>query len=519
MSESRGAELLLDVARQLPRVAEQEPGHQAALRRRQVTAAGEDPGAQRVGRAVQLRAGGLEGEQLDGVEAGHCVPPSQPLVVAGEWLEPSRQFDFVARFEQTQLAGGVAGGGGEHDAAAGRAAVDARHPDEHARVVLLAVGVLDERRRDRRGSARVPGRSERRVRLPVERSLHERRCQQCDCDDGQRETRRAPREDQRPHRSEQAEHEEGDGGPGAELLAEPGADDDRRHQRDRARGMAAPQIVTRSFKSAKRFSPMPRTSRSSLTDRKPPRRSRSVMIASASVGPIPGSSSSSAGVALLRFTSADGSALPPSLPPGDADPAGAASPTRCTSTRWPWAILAARLSRFRSASGAPPPAASTASMTRAAGSRSYTPGVATAPATCTVTRSPFSPALGASPVAAELLDPALVAGARRVVGDASDSPAPSRYQMNPAASATTSRAAIPTRGSPRNSRTRSTKRSKGPPHSLGRGGDAGGCSGCSGAPQNSELGMATSGRARIETGGSETGSAHAARPLCVRPLP
>ncbi|HKH26565.1 MAG TPA: hypothetical protein VKB11_05440, partial [Acidimicrobiia bacterium] len=61
-----------------------------------------------------------------------------------------------------------------------------------------------------------------------------------------------------------------------------------------------------------------------------------------------------------------------------------------------------------------------------------------------------------------------VAGARRVVGDASDSPAPSRYQMNPAASATTSSATIPTRGSPRNPRTRSTKRSKGPPQSLGR---------------------------------------------------
>src|SRR6266480_4275405 len=104
MSQARGAELLLDVSRQLPRVAEQEPGHQRALRRRQVPATGQDPGAEKVGRAVQRRTGRLERAQLDGVEARHCVAPSETLVVAAEGLEPARHLHLVARLEESQLA-------------------------------------------------------------------------------------------------------------------------------------------------------------------------------------------------------------------------------------------------------------------------------------------------------------------------------------------------------------------------------------------------------------------------------
>jgi hypothetical protein len=161
MGEPRGAELLLDVAEELSGVAEQEPGHQRALGRRQITATSEDPGTQRVRRSVQRRAGGLEREQLDDVEARHRVPPPQPFVVAGEGLEPSRQLHLVARLEQSQLAGRVAARGDDHDAATGGAVIDPSDADEHARVVLLAVGVLDQRRRDRRRRACVRGCSER----------------------------------------------------------------------------------------------------------------------------------------------------------------------------------------------------------------------------------------------------------------------------------------------------------------------------------------------------------------------
>src|SRR5262249_60773861 len=120
----------------------------------------------------------------------------------------------------------------------------------------------------------------------------------------------------------------GDRGPRPEGFAHPCSGDGGRRHDDRSGAMARRQIVTLSWRSAKRFSPMPRTSRSSFTDRKPPRRSRSEMIASASVGPMPGSASSSADVALLRFTSADGSAAPSpaALPPPEDGPGGPASP-------------------------------------------------------------------------------------------------------------------------------------------------------------------------------------------------
>src|SRR3981081_465424 len=101
MSQGRGAGLLLDVTGQLPCVAEQEPGHQRALRRRQMPAPGENAGAEKVGRAVQRRTSGVERSQLAGVEARHGVPPPEALVVAAEGLEPARHFDLVARLEES----------------------------------------------------------------------------------------------------------------------------------------------------------------------------------------------------------------------------------------------------------------------------------------------------------------------------------------------------------------------------------------------------------------------------------
>src|SRR5256885_13678302 len=73
---------------------------------------GENPGAEKVGRAVQRRTSGFERAQLDGVEARHGVPPSEALAVAAERLEPARHLHLVARLEESQLAGGLATRGG-----------------------------------------------------------------------------------------------------------------------------------------------------------------------------------------------------------------------------------------------------------------------------------------------------------------------------------------------------------------------------------------------------------------------
>src|SRR5439155_23698851 len=128
------AELLLDVTRKLARVAEQEPGHQGALRRRQMPATGEDPGAEKVGCAVQRRTSGLERAQLDGVEARHRVPPSEALVVPAEGLEPAGHLHLVTRLEESQLAGRTAAGGDEHGARPGGAPADARDAGADGRV-------------------------------------------------------------------------------------------------------------------------------------------------------------------------------------------------------------------------------------------------------------------------------------------------------------------------------------------------------------------------------------------------
>src|SRR5438270_9058330 len=135
MSQARGAELLLDVTRQLPRVAEEEAGHQRALRRRQMPPSGENPGAEKVGRAVQRRTSGVERAQLDGVEARHGVPPSEALVVAAEGLEPPRHLHLVTRLEESQLAGGIAARDDEQGAPSGGASAEAGHAGEAARVV------------------------------------------------------------------------------------------------------------------------------------------------------------------------------------------------------------------------------------------------------------------------------------------------------------------------------------------------------------------------------------------------
>ena len=92
----------------------------------------------------------------------------------------------------------------------------------------------------------------------VVRSLLHRGAEQDACDRRRRERRPRPTAD-RP-REQEPEHGTGEhreGGPGHGGVADEDADDERAEQDDRAL-----HTVTRSFRSANRFSPMPRTSRS-----------------------------------------------------------------------------------------------------------------------------------------------------------------------------------------------------------------------------------------------------------------
>ena len=125
--------------------------------------------------------------------------------------------------------------------------------------------------------------------------------------------------------------------PGAHGLAREDARD-QRHEHDerarpgRGRRRHRGQTVTSGARSAKRLSPMPRTLRRSFTDVKPPRRCRSAMIDCAYVGPMPGSSSSCACVAVLRLTLPPGRtrrrARRPSAPPAPGSPTAPGSPDR-----------------------------------------------------------------------------------------------------------------------------------------------------------------------------------------------
>src|SRR5690349_22587920 len=100
------------------------------------------------------------------------------------------------------------------------------------------------------------------------------------------------------------------------------------------------------------------------------------MIFCAVTGPMPGSVSSCSAVAALSDTG-------PLVPPPPAEPAAPDAPRGATSTCWPSASGAARLTALRSARRVSPPARATASATRAPRGSRYRPGRATAPATST----------------------------------------------------------------------------------------------------------------------------------------
>src|SRR5690606_13757732 len=134
------------------------------------------------------------------------------------------------------------------------------------------------------------------------------------------------------------------------------------------------QTVTSSRSSAKRTSPMSEISRNWSTEENPPLTSRQARMRCASAGPIPGSVSRSVWVAVLRLTLAGAPARPPTSSGGGGTPTATSSPS---------ASRRARLSWDRSASGSAPPAASTASATRAPGARRTSPGRCTSPVTAT----------------------------------------------------------------------------------------------------------------------------------------
>ena len=166
---------------------------------------------------------------------------------------------------------------------------------------------------------------------------------------------------------------------------------------------------------------MPGTSVSASTLAKGPWESRYSTIRWARAGPIPGSFSSSDVEAVLILT--DPEEPPPSglpeaaLVPEPAAPAdwgagsGRTSPTRGTRICSPSVRTRARLSCSASASGAAPPAALMASVTRLPVPRITTPGLVTAPVTWMTTL--LAPALGPpgacppGPVAVPAIGPAV----------------------------------------------------------------------------------------------------------------
>src|SRR5437870_5177410 len=230
---------------------------------------------------------------------------------------------------------------------------------------------------------------------PVEGTLHHSRSQQARSDQPERERATTPTgtHHQRDEREREATGEWHGRGARSEVFAADEASDDSPDEQGRTEhehGLVLrveDQIETRCSRSLNRRSPMPRTSRSSLTDRKPPRCCRSATIACARTGPIPGRASNCAALAVLRLTGSGGAvASPPVMPRASSATGG--SPLRTTSTRWPSTSFAARLRRSMSASGSAPPVASSASTTRDPAGSSITPGVATAPATCTTISDP-----------------------------------------------------------------------------------------------------------------------------------
>ncbi|CAM5712017.1 hypothetical protein MAUB1S_04103 [Mycolicibacterium aubagnense] len=152
---------------------------------------------------------------------------------------------------------------------------------------------------------------------------------------------------------------------------------------------------------------MPSTSPSWSTLVNRPLAARHATIAFAMIGPIPGNASSCSSVAVFRSTGPVGPAPLPSPDgpfSGGADvapaelritagaPTGAVMPTRICS---PSATLRAMFRPTRSAPASAPPAAVTASATRAPAGSVTNPGLCTRPATLTTTSSAFAGGAGA----------------------------------------------------------------------------------------------------------------------------
>ena len=231
--------------------------------------------------------------EVEGVQVRDGVPPAPAEVEARERLEPAVEVDPIARLDEPEPGRDVAATR-EQDRplAGGRAPSTRATRTSDARAVVGPVGILDERALDPDGASRL-----RRPRSAG--SARRRRAPRCVSTPASiatataattsRARRVAARNEHARPAAPTSAHRRRRRGAGA--LAERGcpttvaATSDERTARG---SRASAQTVTSGSRSAKRLSPMPRTERSSFTERKPPRRSRSAMIAWARVGPMPG---------------------------------------------------------------------------------------------------------------------------------------------------------------------------------------------------------------------------------------
>src|SRR6266566_9751814 len=145
--------------------------------------------------------------------------------------------------------------------------------------------------------------------------------------------------------------------------------------------------------SSNLLGPMPDTSRSWSTDSNRPCAVRQSTMRWARTGPTPGRPSNCSRLAVFRSTGADPDAEPaePPAPAGIEDPPAVGAPETPTAICSPSVSLRARFSELRSTPGSAPPAARSASSTRDALRRRYTPGWRTLPTTSTTTTEAGDP--------------------------------------------------------------------------------------------------------------------------------
>src|SRR5699024_482290 len=213
------------------------------------------------------------------------------------------------------------------------------------------------------------------------------------------------------HERDRGEREGDQHGPAGDGRGGAGGHAEHRERPHAGRaGQQAKVAPGHTVASARIFSrvagPMPETSRRPSTEVKAPFFSRCSRMRWAMAGPTPGSSSSSAAPAVFRSiappASVPGGPLPSPPPVGAAGPSsagGGCSPGRGTWICSPSTRGRARFTAASSASSVAPPAARSASSTRAPPGRCTTPGAATAPETWTISSSE-APSSGAAPAAA-----------------------------------------------------------------------------------------------------------------------